>query len=340
MNRLARLTTIVTLLLPLVVFGQAKVGTAGLQFLKVGVGARAVGIGAFTAVADDASALYYNPGGLIQLKMSEAAFSYINYPADLTFVFIGGLMPVPQTSGVFGVQVTSLFSDEMDETTIEMPKGTGRTFTASDLSAGISYSQRLTQNFSVGGTLKLLNEQLADKSTLGWGADVGTFYTTGWKRINIGMVIQNFGPDMDYENSPFPLPMTFKFGSSMIAMDNGPYKLLLSAEFVHPNDNLELYIFGGEFTYLGMLSLRMSKSSNAWKRDTYSAYLEDRELDPYVEFPVIDEEGKISLDGFSFGLGVKMPEHGVNMDYAWAGLGTLGVVHRVTLGYKLAGFFN
>ena len=94
MNRLKRVAIVVAFLLPLVVYGQAKVGTAGVQFLKVGVSARAIGMGSFTAVADDASALYFNPSGLVQLTMPEGTFSYIHYPAELKFVNIGGVFPL------------------------------------------------------------------------------------------------------------------------------------------------------------------------------------------------------------------------------------------------------
>jgi hypothetical protein len=55
------------LLLPGLLYGQAKVGTAGAQFLELGVSARAVAMGeAFVAVANDATAVYYNPAGLTQ----------------------------------------------------------------------------------------------------------------------------------------------------------------------------------------------------------------------------------------------------------------------------------
>ncbi|MBT3232805.1 MAG: PorV/PorQ family protein [Calditrichaeota bacterium] len=348
MNRLKRVVILVAFLFPLVVYGQAKVGTAGVQFLKVGVSARAIGMGSFTAVADDASALYFNPSGLVQLTMPEGTFSYIQYPAELKFINIGGVFPLvlsdtPDgviTGSIIGIQITSLFSDDMIETTPGNPYGTGRTFSASDLSAGVTYSQRLTKNFSVGATVKFLNERLADKSAFGWGADVGTFYTTGWRRINIGMVIQNFGPDMDFERSPFPLPISFRFGASMIAWESGPYQLLLAGEFVHPNDNLEEYVFGAELNVMKMISFRLGRKTNAWQRATWEEYQEDREKDPFVEYPLMDEDGVPSLDGVSFGLGLQLPEVGLTMDYAWAGLGTLGPVHRFTLGYKLSGIFH
>jgi hypothetical protein len=317
-------------------FAQAKVGTAGLQFLKVGVGARATSMGdAFTAVANDASALYYNPGGMIQLQNPEALFSMVNYPAGLKFVFVGGTVPTPMTSGVLGIQVTSLFTDDITETTPEMPYGTGRTFTASDMSAGISYCQRLTDKFSVGGTVKILNERLADKAATGWSADVGTFYTTGWKEVNIGMVIQNFGPDMEFESSPFPLPISFKFGASTVAWETPAYSLLVAGEFVHPNDNIEFYHVGVEFNAMKMVSFRLGKRANAWKRDSWDDYQADQQKDPFVEFPLVDEDGALSLDGVGIGLGLNLPEAGVTVDYAWAGLGTLSSVHRFTVGYKL-----
>ncbi len=342
MNRLKGIVFAVVFLLPLSVFGQAKVGTAGMQFLKVGVSARAVGMGeAFTAVASDASALYYNPGGLIQLTKPEATFTLIDYPADLKFIYIGGVMPSPSTSGVIGVHLTSLFTDDMIETTPRMPYGTGRTFTASDLAAGVAYCQRLTDKFSVGVSVKYLNERLADASATGWSADVGTFYTTGWKRINIGMVIQHFGSDMDFENSPFPLPMSFKFGASITAIEKAAWDLIFAGEFVHPNDNLEIYHIGAEFNYMKMFSVRLGKRINGLIRDSWLDYQEDPQKDPFLEYPLMekDADGSYSLvlDGVSFGAGFKIPQAGVNIDYAWAGLGTLGSVHRFTIGYMLSG---
>jgi len=341
MSLYKRVAVIILVFLPLLAFGQAKVGTTGLNFLKVGVGARAMSMGsAFTAVSNDASALYYNPGGLVQLTKPEAVFTLIEYPAEIRLAYLGATFPTRATSGVVGVQITSLFTDEMIETTPERPYGTGRTFSASEMAIGLTYCQRLTEKFSVGATMKYLNSSLADVTANGWSADVGTFYTTGWKRINIGMIIQNFGPDLQYVDTPFPLPQMFKFGVSSVVWENASYSVLVAGEFVHPADNLEVYHFGAEFTAMKMFSLRIGKQVNGWKRGSWDEYQKDRQKDPFLEYPLLDEDGMLSFDGASVGLGVNVPEVGIKVDYAYAGMGTLGAAHRFTLGYSLAGLIR
>ncbi len=51
----------------------SKSGTTAAQFLKIGVGARAIGMGgAFAATADDITAMYWNPAGLARVYGREA----------------------------------------------------------------------------------------------------------------------------------------------------------------------------------------------------------------------------------------------------------------------------
>lgn len=262
----------------------------------------------------------------------------IEYPADIRLAYLGAALPTRMTSGVVGIQITSLFTDEMIETTPERPYGTGRTFSASEMAVGVTYCQKLTEKFSVGATMKYLNSSLADVSANGWSADIGTFYSTGWKRINIGMLIQNFGPDLQYVDSPFPLPQMFKFGVSSTVWENPSYSVLVAGEFVHPADNLEVYHFGVEFNAMKMFSVRFGKQVNGFRRYTWDEYQTDRQKDPYLEYPLLDEDGVISMDGAAVGIGINVPEVGIKVDYAYAGMGTLGASHRFTLGYSLAGF--
>ncbi len=324
--------------LPGLCWGQAKVGTAGVQFLKVGVSARAMAMAeAFIGVADDASALYYNPGGLLQLQKPDHIFTHIAYPAGVQFEYIGTAWPVPRLQAAVGLQVTYLHTDAMDETTPEMPYGTGRTFTASDLAAGVSYSQRLTNKFSVGGTFKLIEERLADEKATGLAFDVGTFYNTGWKSVVISMAITNFGPDMNFVDSPFPMPINFKFGGSIRALQRDPHSVIVAVEGWHPNDNLEQFNLGVEYGYADMAFLRLGKKINGAKRYSWDEYLADNDKDPFIEYPIINEDGAISTDGLCLGGGlkIKLPTLALRLDYAFTNVDKLGSNHFFTLGLNM-----
>ncbi len=325
------------LALPGLAWGQAKVGTAGVQFLKVGVSARAMGMGeAFIGVADDASALYYNPGGLLQLQKPDHIFTHISYPAGIAFEYIGTAWPVPSLQAAVGAQITFLHTDKMDVTTPEMPYGTGQTFTAHDLAAGVTYAQRLTNKFSVGGNIKYIEEKLADQKATGVGFDVGTFYNTGWKTVVIAMVITNFGPDMNFVNSPFPMPINFKFGGSMHVLESAPHQLIIAAEGSHPNDNLEQFTLGLEYGYSKMAFLRLGKKINGFKRYSWDEYQQDNDKDPFVEYPVLNENGSISTDGLSLGAGLnlKLPTLSIRFDYAFTNVDKLGSMSFFTLGVQ------
>ena len=69
-------------------------GTTVADFLNIGIGARASGMGgAFTGLADDASAIYWNPGGLTQLQRPETMGMYTVWLADTSYQFVGGAGP-------------------------------------------------------------------------------------------------------------------------------------------------------------------------------------------------------------------------------------------------------
>ena len=344
----------VCLTVPQWAHAQAKVGTAGVQFLKISPSCRAVGMGeAYVAVANDVSAIWHNPGALARLKRPEAMLSYIDYAAGLQFGYLGYVRPVERLNGAVAASVTYLTTDDMEETTPEMPNGTGRTFTAGDLAVGVSYSQKLTDKFSVGGTIKYLNETLADESAHGWAADVGTYYHTGWRSVRLAMLTSNFGPDMKFIETPFPMPMNFTFGIGGYLWNSsdrnwwtgsdsvGTHALLASLAWSHPNDNLEVYNFGLEYGFQNFAFVRFGKKINGFTRESWEAYrkkINDQQdatdTNPYYEYPLFSKDGEFFQNGATLGAGIKIPRAGISLDYAFSGISYLDYVHRFSLSYR------
>ncbi len=307
------------LVFPSLCFGQAKVGTAGAQFLEIGVSARAIGMGdAFLGVADDASVLYYNPGALALLTEKEMVLTHVDYPAEINYEFFGLVVPAPQLSGTIGLSFYMLGMDDMPVTTYNNSRGVdafgnGLYFTARDYALGLSYGASLTDRFSVGITFKYLAQYIEEESALGWSADIGTLYDTGFRNFKICMTLANFGPDMKFITEPYPLPIDFRVGTSIDVLNSASSKLTFAVQASHPNDNLEKYNFGLEYWYNDMFALRTGKKFN------YDYYEED-DLAAGMTFGA---GGRFSVSGYR-----------LTLDYAYQDLGFLDTVNRFTLGFK------
>jgi len=302
------------LLFPSISFGQAKVGTAGAQFLEIGISARAIGMGeAFLGVSDDASVLYYNPGALSILTQKEVIFTHVEYPADIHFEFGGFVLPVPQLAGTFGVSFSWLGMDDMPITDYTNIHGTGQMFNAADYALGLSYGAGLTDRFSLGLTFKYIAQYIETQRATGWASDIGVYYDTGFRNFKICMVLANFGPDMKFITEPYPLPIDFRFGTSIDVVQTESSTLTFAVQGSHPNDNLEKYNFGMEYWFNDMFALRAGKKFN------YDYY----------------DSGDFG-GGLTFGAGAKLPISTLNLsiDYAYQDFGWLDSVNRFTFGLQ------
>ncbi|MCU0610475.1 MAG: PorV/PorQ family protein, partial [Candidatus Eisenbacteria bacterium] len=242
---------------PGMVQAQVKVGTAGANFLQIGVSPRAVGMGeAFLAVTDDVSATYYNPGALSLLDQRQLLLSHTEWPADIQCEFLAFATPAPGGAGVIGVSAILLHMDDMEVTTPFYPNGTGQMFTARDMAVGLTYSRFLTDKFSFGVTAKYIHLYAHDVDAAGWSADVGTHYDTGFRSLRIGMSVTNFGPDLTFISERFPLPINFNLGFAMDPVQFGPHRLTVAFAGSHPSDNQERYTVGMEYWFSEMVALR------------------------------------------------------------------------------------
>jgi hypothetical protein len=132
---------------------------------------------------------------------------------------------MPLMGGAVGVSVVSVnYGDIMKSgwagTTEFVFEPNQGTFTASDMAMQVSYGQNLSDKFSIGGTAKVLSQNIDNESISGLAFDIGTQFDIGYKGMKMGAVISNFGPDVEsvmtgggYEGFPsMSLPMTFSFG--------------------------------------------------------------------------------------------------------------------------------
>ena len=269
------------------VFGQSlesvsKVATTAASFLEIGVGSRAIGMGgAFVAVADDATALYWNSAGIARLKKSEMVFIHTKWIADINYNYLGSAFPLGN-AGVIGISITSLSTDEMLVRTVDMPEGTGEKFGVGDLAFGVAFARNLTDRFSIGVNTKYIQQKIWNMSATGFAMDIGTLFTTQFNGMKIGMSVSNFGGKMqmlgkdtfvNYDLAPsqdgsndripanlktdkFPLPIVFRVGLAMDILGGDLNKMTIAMDAAHPNDNTEYMNLGIEYSFDDFLFLR------------------------------------------------------------------------------------
>ena len=333
-----KITTITILFLALssafLVYSQSKAGTTIAQFLKIEPSARAAALGnAGTALFGEATSLYYNPASLGRLEKLDAQFTYNKWIADINYNYAVAAVPV-QGIGTLALQMTSLNSGEMDVRTVEQPLGTGERFSVTNFALGLGYGIMLTDRVSVGLQMTYYQESIWHSNITGFALNIGVQYQVEVDGLTIGAALMNFGPRAKYEgrdayvnfdfdpkkygdNDQLPaelrmdewgLPTAFRVGMSYPVKFAKDYKLILSVDGFHPNDNNESISLGGEFQILDLLYIR------GGYRNLFLPALEG---------------------GAVLGGGVKASISGgyvVRFDYAWADYGRLDQAHRFTFG--------
>jgi len=297
---------ILFLLLPSVAIAQyERPGSTDAQFLKIGVNARAAGMGdAFIAVTNGAEATYYNAAAIARIEGTAVAFNHTNWFAGINHDFVA----ITQTFGrvgTFGISMTALYTDEMKVRTPLQPDGTGETFYASNYRFGLSYARYLTDRVTFGGSINYINMSLySDFKADAVSIDIGILYVTNFRGFRFGMKIANFGSEVKYVNESYPLPTNFTFGLAMNAIQTDDHKLLASFSAVKPNDGQPLGQVGTEWDYRNFFFLRAGYRLNH------------------------------DIATYSFGAGMKMNinKNNFRFDYSYSDFALLGVAHRFGIG--------
>lgn len=304
---LATVTTVVLVLCVLTYGATAQVvssgnaGTTSANFLKMGVGARASALGgAFVAIADDATAGYWNPAGLPQISHTELIFMHNDWYQDIKSNYLGAAFPV-SSSFAFGLGISYLDYGSFDGyNSDDQPTGE---YSANALVLSTSGAYQLSRSLSIGVTGKMFSEKLEQSSATSYAADFGALYRTAV--VSIGLNLMNVGNGMKYETAESPLPRRLVAGLAVRAY-NG--KLTFASDLEMLNDRGLTIHQGVEYCYERTIFLRTGYSH---------------------DFSNIVASGS---SGMTMGIGVK---HSIGaIDYSYWPDDRLGDIHKIS--FRLA----
>lgn len=265
-----------------------KTGQSTMNFLLVGTSPKASALGgAYTSLGVGSESMFYNPAGMTQMKGDfNINLNYTQWIADINYLS-GGISWNLDQYGVVGFNLltvdygvingTSLISDSESELYPLGYKDDGQVSNVGAYCIGVSYAKPITEEFSVGGNIKLAGQNLG-VSLLSTGSknnnatkfvfDVGIRYQTGFKGFVFGMMIRNFSTDLKREEIEEQLPLFFSLGASINLMDiideeiSKDNSFLFAVDFLHQNNYSERVNFGIEYKFLNMVALRGGYETN------------------------------------------------------------------------------
>jgi len=277
-------------------------GTTGANFLKIGIGPRAVGMGeAQVAVCNDVTSVFWNPAGLAKTESQEASFMYNLWLEGIRSQYFGYTYP-HLAIGTFAGSINYLSMDKIQGYDYRN-NPTGKV-TAYDLLGVLSYARELPYGIYGGINLKLIQEKLEKESSFAFGIDIGVMGFLGrllkikeLEDLTIGVNLQNLGSKVKFQEEGGNLPLNLKFGVGIRKEVLGD-PLTIAIDGNLPNDNDFYGSLGIEYWVRDLIALRLGYKS-----------------------------GRDLGNGLSFGGGIKV--NVFQLDYALVHFGELGYTHRI-----------
>jgi hypothetical protein len=242
------------ILLSMSVQSKAQDGLAGMPgtYLHMGVGSQALAMGkAYTALATDATALYWNPAALATQNPYQVYFMHSVLFFDTNFDYLAGSIPT-RNLGSFGLGLLYLNSGGFDQRN-ELNEELG-SFGISDMAVLLSWSKEVFKGVSAGLNYKLVTQNMLDYSGTGHGFDLG-LKTRLFDRVDVGLMFMNLlTPKVTLANEAQTYPMQFRIGAATRFLEN---KLVVSTDIAKiAGWESTFFNFGAEYTAMQKLAIR------------------------------------------------------------------------------------
>ncbi|HAT71914.1 MAG TPA: hypothetical protein DCS63_03765 [Elusimicrobia bacterium] len=289
-------------------FNAGAKGTTGAAFLTMGMGARALGMGeAYSAVAADASAVSWNPAGLVRAPEISVMFMHANYLAGISFDYLS--FARSNGSSAFGGAVAYLNGGEVERTD-EAGNNRG-TYQPRDYAATIGYALDLevfgadSRKYGAGVAGKYLSSKIVEKAGV-FAFDAGLTARTSVDdmTLRLAFVAQNLGGGIKLDKKADPLPTTLKAGGALQLDKNW----LISADVAAPRGNSPYICAGVEHAAYRDVNIRVLLRFG-------------------VNTLTLGDISGITAVSGGFGLVIK----NAAVDYAAVPFGDLGLTHRLSL---------
>jgi outer membrane protein OmpA-like peptidoglycan-associated protein len=299
-------------------------GSTSTNFQKIGMGARAVGMGeSFIAVADDATAIFWNPAGLALAKGTQFNLTHGEWLVGVTHEFFAFSQNIDR-DGAFGGSVGYLGTGSFPGA-LETPGGDyggiGNDISASDYIGSVGYAQRLGnwipgdlfKKMYVGLKATVVGQSVVNVGSSGLAFDMGALYEVTPKTMFIGAVFQNIGTTIEDYSQPMRIQVggSYRFRNLLMKKDRNIVSL---SSDIHIDTGMKFNI-GDEYR------MALGREAVALRL----GYRTGGDLG--------------ALAGLTAGVGVshRFDDFEAGLDYAFVPYGVLGLTHRVSLNVAIGG---
>lgn len=238
---------------------QARGGQPG-AFMSWGAGARSLAMGkAYTGIADDATATYWNPAGLSQVGRQELTALHAAFWGGTSYDFIAYAIPVIGigTLGISGIQLSSGGFEKRD-----INNSIIGTFKEMQEAYGISYGKQIMDVLALGASFKHMSHTMDNHTNGKYMVDIGVLFHPS-ELLQVGVKIQNVVGWQTGEATEVDMPMTMRAGAEYKLLKD-KLSLVADAEYYKTESkNTFVDLHGGvEFWALNYLAVRLGMDAD------------------------------------------------------------------------------